>query len=161
MSLILLLAVIAGGQGIVKTQGGTTPKQLRPKPEVVFVCEHGAALSVMAAAYFNKLAREQHLNLHAVARGVTPQPELSVTALKGLTADGIAVGTKHPQALSSQDAMHARRIIAFFPLPTSYAKMAPVENWDDVIWPPASYGVARDAILKHLQVLINQLKSQE
>ena len=160
MSWILLLAVVAGGQGI-KAQGRRPEKELKPKSEIIFVCEHGAALSVMAAAYFNKLAREQHLNLHAVARGITRQPELSVKARQGLQADGITVETKHPQALSSQDASHARRIVAFFPIPASYAKMALVENWNDVTWPPPSYSVARDAILKHLKELINQLKTEE
>jgi hypothetical protein len=28
-------------------------------PTIVFVCEHGAAKSVIAAAYFNKLAQEK------------------------------------------------------------------------------------------------------
>src|SRR5215469_9826214 len=158
MSMILLLVFFAGGQEIVKAQGGITEKEPKPGSEIVFVCEHGAALSVIGTAYFNKLAREQHLNLHAFARGITPQPELSVTALKGLAADGIAVETKRPQALSPKDAAHARRIVAFFPVPARYAKTVLVENWADVPWPGASYSVARDAILKHLQELIKELK---
>jgi len=45
-----------------------------PAKDGVFICEHGAAKSVIAAAYFNKLAAERHLNFHAIARGLTPQP---------------------------------------------------------------------------------------
>ena len=37
----------------------------QPAPEAVFVCEHGAAKSVIATAYFNKLAAERHLPVRA------------------------------------------------------------------------------------------------
>ena len=46
MSMILLLVFFAGGQEIVKAQGGITEKEPKPGSEIVFVCEHGAALSV-------------------------------------------------------------------------------------------------------------------
>jgi hypothetical protein len=45
---------------------------------IVFVCEHGAAKSVIAAAYFNKLARERNLNYEAVCRGTFPDSTISV-----------------------------------------------------------------------------------
>jgi hypothetical protein len=40
---------------------------------VIFVCEHGAAKSVIAAAYFNRLASQGNLALTAVARGTHPE----------------------------------------------------------------------------------------
>ena len=43
------------------------------EPTVVFVCEHGAAKSVIATAYFNKIAAERGLRARAVYRGVNPQ----------------------------------------------------------------------------------------
>ena len=61
------------------------------QPAVVFVCEHGAAKSVIATAYFNKLARERGLPYRATFRGTDPQAELSVSALKGLREDGIEI----------------------------------------------------------------------
>jgi arsenate reductase len=125
---------------------------------VVFVCEHGAALSVVSAAYFNQLAREQHLNLHAVARGAAPQKDISVSASAGLKADGVPFETKRPQALAPKDAAHALRIIAFCPLPVKYSGMAHVETWDGVPATSVNYGLARDAILEHLKELIRQLK---
>jgi hypothetical protein len=56
---------------------------------VVFVCEHGAAKSVIATAYFNKLAAERGLPHRATFRGTTPQDDLSVRAVAGLKEDGI------------------------------------------------------------------------
>ena len=43
----------------------------RPNPAVVFVCEHGAAKSVIATAYFNKLAAERGLPFRATFRGTS------------------------------------------------------------------------------------------
>ncbi len=51
----------------------------RTTPAVMFVCEHGAAKSVIATAYFNKLAAERGLPYRATFRGTTPQDELSGT----------------------------------------------------------------------------------
>ena len=50
-------------------------------PIIVFVCEHGAAKSVIAAAYFNKLAQEANSEVRAVARGTHPDSELSPKAV--------------------------------------------------------------------------------
>jgi len=60
------------------------------QPTVVFVCEHGAAKSVIATAYFNKVAAERGLRARATYRGVNPQTDLSVGALKGLRDDGLS-----------------------------------------------------------------------
>src|SRR5215472_1637766 len=59
------------------------------KNTVVFVCEHGAARSVIAAAYFNRIAAERHLPYQAIARGTSAQEDLSVATVKGLESDGI------------------------------------------------------------------------
>lgn len=48
---------------------------------IVFVCEHGAAKSVVAAAHFNRLARERGIPYHAVAKGADPQAELAPSAV--------------------------------------------------------------------------------
>ena len=68
------------------------------QPAVVFVCEHGAAKSVIATVYFNKLARERGLPYRATFRGTDPQAELSVSALAGLRADGVEIPEGKPAA---------------------------------------------------------------
>lgn len=131
------------------------------RSQIVFVCEHGAALSVVSAAYFNKLAQEQHLRVRAIARGTTPQKNISVSASAGLRADGVASDTKRPKVLSPKEASHALRIVAFVPLPAKYSKTAPVQTWDDVPPTGANYAAARDAILEHLKELLAELKSAQ
>jgi hypothetical protein len=46
-------------------------------PQVLFICPHGAAKSVMASAYFQKLARERGLNVRVDAAGTGDVPDFS------------------------------------------------------------------------------------
>ena len=124
------------------------------KTTILFVCEHGAAKSVIAAAYFNKLASEKRLNLQAIARGTNPDKELIPKAVKGLMEDGLQSTETTPQKLLPVDIESAQRIITFCKLPEEYRLTAEIEQWDGV--PPVSenYKIARDAILDHLTHLM-------
>src|SRR5262245_62189420 len=62
-------------------------KQAEQTPVVIFVCEHGAAKSILSAALFNKLAGERGLNLRAIARGTNPDSEISPKVAGEVQAD--------------------------------------------------------------------------
>ena len=160
VELSLLLVFILGWSGSLNSQmKALKTNESKQRLHIVFVCEHGAALSVVAAAYFNKIAREEHLDVHAVARGITPQNDIAVSAREGLKADNVVLDTKRPQILSDHDAADARRIVAFCPIPARYTRKTAIERWDDVPPTGVNYGIARDAILKHLRELIRRLQA--
>ena len=123
---------------------------------IVFVCEHGAAKSIIAAAHFNKLAGEKGLNLQAVARGTNPDQALSPQAVTGLQEDGLTPTESVPRKLSLAEVESAQRIITFCELPVEYQEKAVIELWDDV--PPVSqdYQQARDAIVERISHLLNK-----
>jgi len=126
-------------------------------PTILFVCEHGAAKSVIAAAYFNKLAKETNLGLRTIARGTHPDQELSPETVAGLQEDGLSPTESVPQKLSLEDVQSAQQVIAFCELSEEYQSKAVVERWDDV--PPVSenYEKARDAIVEKIKRLINNI----
>ncbi len=132
---------------------------MTPQPVIIFVCEHGAAKSIVAATYFNRLAEEQGLELRAIARGTNPDPELSESTVSGLLADEMAPVAVTPQKLWMHDIESAAQIVSFCELPSEYGYAIDIEYWDDV--PPVSqdYDKARDAILKHLHHLLNKTRS--
>src|SRR5688500_17267117 len=119
-------------------------------PRIVFVCEHGAAKSIIAAAYFNRLAEETNSGVRAIARGTHPDPELSSIAITGLRDDGLTPTELVPQKLSLADVESAQRMITFCELPAEYQSKASVEYWDGV--PPVSedYQKARDEIVERI-----------
>jgi len=129
-----------------------------PSPSVIFVCEHGAAKSVIATAYFNKLATERGLPYRAAFRGTTPQDDLSVRAVEGLKADGVAIPSGKPTAISEADVSGATHIFAIgCTLPTTAAKSGKASDWADV---PGDQGYApmRDAIVRHVTALLDELQ---
>ena len=77
--------------------------QNEQKTTIVFVCEHGAARSTIASLYFNKMARERHLQYHSVFQALTPDSTISQGTKKGLTADGFETTTLTPVALNTKD----------------------------------------------------------
>src|SRR5437588_11134863 len=101
MIAVLLMVSLAIGQRAAPSE-----------PTVVFVCEHGAAKSVIATAYFNKIAAERGLHARAVYRGVNPQSDLSVGALKGLRDDGVNVPERKPSMITKTDVDAAAVIFA-------------------------------------------------
>ena len=123
---------------------------------IIFVCEHGAAKSIIAAAYFNKLASENNSGLYGIARGTHPDQELSPKTVTGLRADGLKPTESTPQELSLADLESAHRIVTFCELPEEYQNKVAIEQWDGV--PPVSenYEKARDAIIEHLKHLPNK-----
>jgi arsenate reductase (thioredoxin) len=125
-------------------------------PVTVFVCEHGAAKSIVAAAYFNRFATQMGLDLHAVARGTNPDKALSPQVVRGLSEDGLTPAESVPQKLTEADLQSAQQVIAFCDLPVEYQQPALIERWDHI--PPfgENYAQARDAIIRLIRQMLNQ-----
>jgi arsenate reductase len=126
---------------------------------IIFVCEHGAAKSIIAATYFNQLANKSGLNLNAIARGTHPDDELSAATVDGLAGEGLAPAESRPQHLTREDMLSAQRMISFCDMPSEFVEASAVEQWKDI--PPVSqdYEQARGVILEHLHDLLNRLRS--
>ena len=54
------------------------------KKTIIFVCEHGSAKSVIAAAHFNDLAKTNGIPYIATARGINPDKEIPPYVRTGL-----------------------------------------------------------------------------
>ena len=131
------------------------------EPYVLFVCEHGSAKSIVAVAHFNKLARERNLDLRAISRGTNPDEEMPPKIMQGLETEGLTAGEPKPKMLSKDDVAGASRVVTFCDLPEGYNQLAPVEQWNDV--PPISedYEKSRDAMLVHINQLLDDIKSKK
>src|SRR5215471_2722365 len=90
VSSVAIVASLLLGTSAVSAQT-TDPPRGASAATVVFVCEHGSAKSVIAAAHFNRLAAARGLPYHAVARGTNPDPEVAAGVVNGLVADGLKV----------------------------------------------------------------------
>src|SRR5258708_36976431 len=100
------------------------------RPTVVFVCEHGSAKSVIAASEFERMAKEEGLDVKILARGANPEAEIPKLVRDGLKADGYDVGTMKSTKISEKDLKGAAKIISFGPdLKPLLADGAVVSDW--------------------------------
>lgn len=125
---------------------------------VLFVCEHGSAKSVVAAAHFNRLATEKRLDVRAISRGTHPDEEIPSTIWQGLEADGLMPDEANPLLLREEDASGAIRVVTFCGLPQNIETKTTTVSWGDV--PPVSedYNTARDDIVKRVGKLLNEFE---
>ena len=130
-------------------------------PTVLFVCEHGAAKSLIAAAYFDKLAKNQRLPHRAAFRGVNPDSALNPIAKRGLEQDGLDVSGSKPALVTQKDVKEASRIITLgCSLPPGTHVGLQVIDWDDIPSPSQNYSDARDQIKKQVRKLIDDLANE-
>jgi arsenate reductase (thioredoxin) len=158
MKKYFLLSIMAGSTFFNGLAQDTTG--INNQKTVIFICDHGAYKSVVAAAAFNKLAKEQGLNIKAVARGLVPGKEIAINALNGLKQDSFSEITPVPQKLSNEELAKATRVVTFCTLPAAYSQPLSFEDWKQIPLVNANYPDFRDSVLPHVKLLINSLKKQ-
>lgn len=79
---------------------------------IIFLCPHGAAKSVIAAALCQQLADHWDIPLHATSAGTEPDAEVAPAVVTFLRAEGIDVADYRPRRVTSEELATARRIIA-------------------------------------------------
>jgi arsenate reductase len=123
---------------------------------VLFVCLHGAAKSVLAAADFQRLAAQRGLDLTAAAAGTEPDPEIAPGVVAALRADGRDLSGQRPRRVTREDTAAAARVVTFgCDLGEATPSAVPVERWDDVPAVSENLPIARAAIRSHLERLLD------
>jgi arsenate reductase (thioredoxin) len=72
-------------------------------PTVLFICPHGAAKSVLASAYFERLAKERGLNVTVKSAGTDPDPAVAPAVGAHLSRGGYPVPTAPPRRVTAAD----------------------------------------------------------
>jgi arsenate reductase len=126
-----------------------------PTSRVLFVCLHGAAKSVVAAAHFRRLAAARGLRIGAAAAGTEPDAELAPAAVKGLGGDGLQASPSRPRPVTLYDLETATRIVSFG-CDVAAPRGQHVDQWD-VPAVSDGYAAARDRIVANVERLVDQL----
>lgn len=146
----------------VQTAFGQQKSNLKTKQQILFVCEHGAARSVIASAYFNKIVDSLNLNYKSIFRGTDPELTLTAGTEKGLKNDNFKVENWKPELVTEKDVNESYKVITF-DCSVSKQSVDPnvTEQWDGI--PPISkdYEIARNAILERVNELIVKLQKEE
>jgi len=130
-------------------------------PTIVFVCEHGSAKSVIAAAHFNRLAESKGLAYRAISRGVHPDAEIPGNIKTALLADGLDVSTWKPKMIRDDDIRRADRVVTLAcELPKlKSVTTAKVIDWNGIPAVSNGYEEARAAIIQKVEELFKTLSN--
>ncbi len=156
VALTMIVAGATAAAGVYALKRG----QIAPlePPAVLFMCPHGAAKSVLASAYFERLAKERGLNVRVESAGTDPDPAVSPAVAAHLKRQGYPAPTSNPRKVSPKDFESADVVISIgcdlSGLPEPRGKLV---RWDEV--PPLSDDFTRadDAIRKRVIELIEEL----
>jgi protein-tyrosine-phosphatase len=157
----MMIAVVVAGSS--HGADGAPVKKEKTTPMIVFVCEHGSAKSLVAASFFERMAKERGIAARAVSRGTSPDASVPAAVVEALGGDGFDVAAFKPQRLKEEDISGADRVVAIGVDLGEVGKKARsgVVRWDDI--PPfsVSYPKARQAIQSHIGSLLDDLQRRQ
>ena len=148
------LAVSATARGAVDSRTG---QGAGPAQTVVFVCEHGAVKSVVAAALFNEIAAARGLAVRAIARGTDPDAEVPAPVRAGLASEKLGVDPLFtPTRVASADVTMAARVVVF-DVPAPAGAEDRTIRWDKLPAFSDGYGPASAAMRARVEQLVRDL----
>lgn len=125
---------------------------------ILFLCPHSAAKSVLAAAYFQRLADEHQLEARATFAGTEPDTVISPAVAELLQSEGLDVTGYTPRSVTAAELAQAGRVISLG-CDVSYlaSPELKLERWDDVPPPSQNLAAARTVILARVEQLMAEL----
>ena len=129
--------------------------------KIAFVCLHGSAKSLIAAEYFNRLAREKSLPLRATTSGPEPDPEVPSNVVEGMKTRGIDVHAYRPTLIAAGQLADADLIVSFAcDAGRKLAPGKPEERWDDCPAVSDDFDVAWEFITGRVEKLVTRLAAK-
>ena len=126
------------------------------QPEnILFVCLHGSAKSLIAAEYFNRLAAARGVGARATSAGTEPDDVIPPRVVQGMRADGIDVEGRRPRRPTPADVEGAATVVTFgCDLGELASRASRIERWDDVPAVSEDFTRARDVIVSRVAALL-------
>jgi protein-tyrosine-phosphatase len=148
--------------GAAAAQQPPPAKQRATQTNVLFLCPHGAAKSVLGSAYFQRVADERGLKVRVDAAGIDPQEALSPVVVKHLREKGYVVPVTKPRAVTRRDVESADVVVSMgcdlTKVPVGSEKL---RKWDDVPGPSENLKEADEVIRRRVNALVDELLAQQ
>lgn len=156
---LLSLCVVAAGVTAAQPSHSAAGSQEGPKqPTVLFMCPHGAAKSVLASAYFERLAEERGLNLRVLSAGTEPDREVAPAVASHLSKNGYRIPVTEPKQVTADDMASADVVISIgcdlSGLPQPRGRLL---KWDDAAALSDDFATADARIREKVTALIDEL----
>jgi arsenate reductase (thioredoxin) len=162
VTVIAICAAVTGAGSTLVSKDQGEPAAKKP-PTVLFMCPHGAAKSVLASAYFQRLAKERGLNVRVESAGTEPDKSVAPAVAAHLTRQGYTIPVAKPRKATPEEVAMADVVISIgcdlSALPTPRRKL---QRWDEVPALSEDFSRADEAIRKRVTELVEELlRSQQ
>lgn len=128
---------------------------------VLFLCPHHAAKSVIAAAYFERLAREMGLDVRAESAGTEPDKAVMPVVVDLLLTEGIDVSGHQPRLVTAKQLAGAARIISMGCTAEALGIAdEQMEHWTDIPMVSLHPAEASATIRRHVEQLAAALQTE-
>ena len=152
---ILLVALVLGAGS--SAQSPATPPQ-RPRTTILFMCPHGAAKSVLASAYFQRLAQERGLNVRVLSAGTHLYFDVAPAVASHLKNQGYEVPVAKPRRATDEDILAADVVVSIgCELKNLPKPPGTLVQWDDVPAPSEDFARADEKIRERVIQLVDEL----
>lgn len=129
--------------------------------DVLFVCQHGAAKSVIAARHFAELAHARGLTVNATAAGVEPDEVIPAHVIDGLRKDGVDDHVTRPQPVTRELLENAQIVVSFGCDLSALAEDSDrIVSWIGVPAVSDGYDAARTEILRRLHAILDEAEQR-
>jgi len=132
-------------------------KATKATKNVLFMCPHGAAKSVLATAYFDKQAKARGLDVHVQAAGTEPDAAVAPVVAAHLRTNGYEVPITKPRLVSPDDLAAADVVVSLGCDLAGRPVRGDLRRWDDIPSPSADFAGADAAIKEHVRQLVEEL----
>lgn len=125
---------------------------------VLFLCPHGAAKSVLAMTYFNDMAHQAGLEIAAKNAGTEPDPTINRKVETQLKSEGFDLSGFIPPLLKAADLKAADLIVSIGCIEADRVPEGKrFLDWSDVPMLSDDFQKSRDKIHTHVVELIDDL----
>lgn len=135
-------------------------KMMTQIKNVLFLCPHAAAKSVLAMTYFGDLAGKAGLDVTASNAGTEPDPILNPAVGEYLLKEGFDLTGFVPGLLTDEDLNLADMVVSIGCIEADQAPpSAEFRDWSDVPMLSDDFQMSRDKIYQHVTALVQELAS--
>jgi protein-tyrosine-phosphatase len=152
--------VVLVGLAIVPTPSFAAESAPDKPGTVIFVCKYGSMKSQMAAAYFNRVAKERGLQLTAISRAFAPDKEIPDVIRENLAKEGLAITSETIMSLKPEEAAGAANIVSFDEIPNENIGQTRYTHWAGSPLSKKDYWGAMDWIKKHVDEQVAEIASK-
>ena len=155
---LLAMGIIGRAVPIASSQTGADNPKRGKSPTILFMCPHGAAKSVLASAYFQRLAKERGLNVHVESAGTEPDATVSPAVAAHLKGQGYSVPIAKPRKVAPEEFASADVVVSIgcdlAALPQPRGRLV---RWDEVPALSDGFTAADEATRKRVNDLVEEL----